>query len=1029
MIQKVGQVVGVKNFYEAKESNKKTNNVSNTIKSNPVDLNNLPNYQVSFGANKTKRQKVLETGYTDYTKKLIKRAAENAKEYGHTEINEAHIEKAALESLSSYLDELDAGVKTFDGQSSYQVPAFFSGMTTPKVIKDKKEREKIKPLIQEEIASIDTRLKNMSEKKVGFLAKEPTAISEKIIDGVWEIVSENASTGGKNAVVDDAMFLDSIFDADENLEKNSFRKFMMNFSEAVMTDSRPPEEKIPLSIYSDKAKNILKNLSLGTNMYITYDKNAEPMFLVDSIVNAFNNEDLNLSNMTKENTKISVFNDNLKEDFLLHKFREFAKDKDIKHIVIFDEDDVLLNSPALIEAEDGTMKRGAGLSYDFLNFVKDAPKNLRFVMVEDKNAYYSNMSSPLFQEVFENFGEVSVPALSTEQAKRAFRDQPSLMHKIDVPFSKQAVDRVVEAAALLDGAYPKKVQNLMKKMAAYYVGKKEITEADAKKYLEQAKDMFKITNDGSSVEIVFDTGKRLKDILGKEATRKEAETFVKQIKSGKMGTKGAIIYSQDGSVGSGRKFTSKAIAGEARVPYVEINALDFGTKETDLFGNGLLSPENSVKKLFSLLKTQAEANPNKSAVLHIDNFEYFSVGELVSEYHQKAMSQLLREMDNANKKGLNILILGSVSDPELIGESTLKSFKFIDKVEVESPSRNLTAREEILSSFLKKEKIKLAGTTENEVKEITKLMSETTDRFPFVYLVNLVNKIKTVTFERGHKLATKGDFIEAYLQLTTGRPASRNIPEASKKIVASHECGHGFNLWYMRQLAEKQNVPWHLGDKVNFITLDPRGSYGGAMYFKDGGNKEYSFEKLFTGEICDFGGYSAEKHFYNIDGSYGISGDMEMATSSAEEAIGIMGQGHEFGRKSIDGMHFDMSEKTLQVFEKDRDVRLKNAELVSDLITKFSTTFNQKFTEKYSPKVGAGDCIVLSEEFEGQIKNWLTKQPQEDSGFVKRMEDLDKTILDIIEHTKQSKVFDINAVGVSETIKSLYESVAHNIRR
>lgn len=87
----------------------------------------------------------------------------------------------------------------------------------------------------------------------------------------------------------------------------------------------------------------------------------------------------------------------------------------------------------------------------------------------------------------------------------------------------------------------------------------------------------------------------MKDFVGKTATQQEASLIAKQIKSNKMGTKGIIVYSQDGSPGSGRRFTAQAIAGEARVPYIEVNTMDFGTKEVDLFGGGALSPEASIK--------------------------------------------------------------------------------------------------------------------------------------------------------------------------------------------------------------------------------------------------------------------------------------------------------------------------------------------------------------------------------------------------------------------------------------------------
>lgn len=127
----------------------------------------------------------------------------------------------------------------------------------------------------------------------------------------------------------------------------------------------------------------------------------------------------------------------------------------------------------------------------------------------------------------------------------------------------------------------------------------------------------------------------MKDITGKDSTKKEASSLVRRIKSETLGTKGVIVYSQDGTAGSGRRFTAKAIAGETHIPYMEINTMDFGTKDVDIFGGGALSPEASIKKLFSIVRTQAESSPHKAAVLFIENFELFSFGEQVSMYHQK----------------------------------------------------------------------------------------------------------------------------------------------------------------------------------------------------------------------------------------------------------------------------------------------------------------------------------------------------------------------------------------------------------
>ena len=58
-------------------------------------------------------------------------------------------------------------------------------------------------------------------------------------------------------------------------------------------------------------------------------------------------------------------------------------------------------------------------------------------------------------------------------------------------------------------------------------------------------------------------------MYGKETTKKDIEAIIRQIKTGKIGTKGLLIYSKDPEAGSGRKYTAETIAGEAKssVPF------------------------------------------------------------------------------------------------------------------------------------------------------------------------------------------------------------------------------------------------------------------------------------------------------------------------------------------------------------------------------------------------------------------------------------------------------------------------------
>ena len=983
MIDKIGLSYRVQLKNDLQNTNNKTSNmtVPNAL-NNSMNLD-MPYYKpISFGATKKSPQKrtpleVLEYYYTNSATNLINEATKIAIENKNPEISHFHIWKAEFNQLNKYIDDLNNGTKQYDYKSGDSVQSFFEAITTNNIFRDEKIRKGMQTIIKEENAILDNIISQLPKEEKVTAPK----LSDEVVRDIWAPREED------NEKVYDFHIIGSALYSENEKVKNFIEDFIGKVYNLTMVNHSKIEERSHIKDYDEKARNVWKNLSLGTNMFVTFDhKKVNPNMFINS-----------LHHTKPEDTDITQFEINIKEQCVLEKVKELSKDKSKKHTIIMFPSNMLVNSATQEEKENGVFV----YSNEFQNLLKNLPANIKFIMVDPKDNYFLSMQNPVIQAMYENFGEVSIPVLSTQQFVKAFEEEPLLMKDVKKPFSKKAIAKTVESASQLDGIYPDKAMKLMKKISSFYIDKREITEKDVLEYIKEAKELFRKNDDDSTMNILFDTQKRVKDIVGKDATKKEVAAIVKQIKSNHMGTKGTIIYSQDRTAGSGRRFIAKVIAGEAKIPYMEMNAMDFGTKEVDIFGGNTLTPEASIKKMFSLVNTQAESNANKSAVLFIENFEYFSIGELISEYQQKAMAQLLREMDNAERKGLNILVIGSVSDPKLIGEATMKSFKFVDTIEVSSPAFNDKERADIIKDTLKENKIKIAGKTPEQKKEIIDAAAKTTEGFPFIYVKNLVKKAQSVALERGHKEITKADFTEAYMQITTGRPSTKFIEPHEKEIVTSHECGHALNAEIMNDIAQDYGKPWHRSMKVNFVTLDPRGNYGGSMYPIDDRNKEYSFERNFADIVCGYGGHSCENYFYDMDGSFGISGDLQMATHTADSMIKIMGQGAKVGKQSL-WYSGNVSEKMKQKIEDDRNVILQNALTVSDLITETYADFNREFTQKYSSLVGTGDCLVDGDLFRKELADWKARQPKEKQVEIKLMELM---ILDIISKTKKGEKY------------------------
>ncbi len=1012
MIEKIGFNFNLQKALDKKELTKK-NIPSESEKSDNSSQNAqipssqlLHSYFVSFGQNKDydtqpddieekiikkspkssgkDKMSEIENNLSYYGEKLFNDSKALAKKYKHNEITQLHVLRAGLASIKTYMDKLDSGEASYDDESSFSTYITLENDLGRTIFKDKTKRDIIRPVIEKEIVEIDKKLAELPAAKAALNSK--IKFSKDFLNDIYSFYTQDneKALSGDGLVHDQTIFDAAYYPNNDQIKKEILTPFRTILKDEIQMDKTPMSKRIHLSFYDDKASNIWKNLAVGTNMTILHDKDLSPSYLINSFLSVFDNSKNGFGSLTKDNTVIVNFNDNgeIDSNYINKKIHQFGKDKDKNYIMLMSIMDEDLNSLSVDETN--------------VEIFKNAPKNVKFVMVADKDIYYNESSSGELQKLFKNFGEISMPLMNITQTKEMFKEQPALTAEIKKPFSQPAIERCIEAASQLEGNYPEKAQKVMELVSAYYVDKDKISESDVINYIKEAKEIFKPVENDSSIKVVFDTEIKLNDMVGTPSTKKEAQSIVDRIKDKSIGTKGFVIYSQDGSVGAGRKYTAQAIAGEAKIPYIEINAVDFGTKDVDLFGFGMLSPEASMKKLFGIVKAQAETNSSKSAVLFVENFDYFSYGEYVSEYHEKAMSQLIREMNKAQEQGLNIVVIGSMGDPAYIGQATSKSFKFIDQIEVESPGSDEKARAEIIDYYIKKKEIKLAGNVEQK-SAIKKHINLLMERCSYLEILTLLDKAKNVARERKHNEIEKGDFTEAYLQLTSGRPASLQEPTYRKQLVTSHECGHATNGIIMEELAQKENRPDHAGNYVNFITLDPRGTFGGAVYFSDELNPEWSFEKIFSDIVVDFGGNSCEKHFYGQDGSWGITADMRAATHMASMATMLMGQGKHFGKKSLNGM-WVISEQDKDNMNKDIDTMLTNAQLVSDAITEVYQDFNKEFVKKYSSKVGTGECIIQREEFLKMLNDWRAKQPAEKQ---KEFELLDKTILAVIDATKR----------------------------
>ncbi len=1003
------------------QKTKTVGKVVNNKVENPIVQNNLvlPNdytklafasSNLSFTGNRQVRN--MKANFTAEAQDLYATTQNFAKSIGAKEIETWHFYYNSLLAVKNYIQELDEGRANYDQETRLKLPFELEAMVAENctALSNEKSRAKIaevidkhieimqKDFIQEEIN------KPQSKIKAPVLSK-PT-FSEECADDLTETYELMASQMDSDTYYDSFFFSTAYNAKDKKLTKEAWN-LVFDLQNALMVDDVDKKKKNHLRFYDEKADVIWKNLSLRNDAICLYpsDDTASSQYLTSSFINLVNKPNQSYKGIDPKNTNIVLLNKYATFDYLNNAVKKAKHDPENNgKTTVFIADIMDLFKPSngqLTEADVNTLINEA-------NSKEGDNRNVRLVLTMTPEVYYANTQKGAgLANIFSKYAVQTLPSLNASDAIAFLTDENGMkfvQNEAKGEFSKEVITKAVELTAQDGGNYPDKAINLLSGAKKYYIDKDEITTKDLETFVAETKKLSETSGVGDDIKVVYDTGKRLSDIVGSPMTRADAEAIVNQIKTRTIGTKGISAYLDNGtSYGGGRRHTAEAIAGEAGIPMITINAQDFAIKDIDMLSQNADLSEMKIRKIVSLAKAQAEANPNKTAMIFIENFDNFAANPMYgvsSIYEQKAFSQLLSEMENARKNDdVNLVVVGSVNMPEVIDMNIMKPYKFLDSIIV-FPPQDTNERQDVLNYYVNKLNIEVEGETDEEKQKVINDLAETTRGFTVVDLIYLLETSKSVVAERGKDKIGSADFVEAYLRTTSGRPNLAYIPEARKKIVTSHEAGHALTLQLMYEIAEKQGIAWHLPNKVNFITLDPRANYGGAMYPKGSENEELSFEAMIAEMICTYGGHASENVLYNMSGSWGITGDMEQAESLARIAVLDMGMGPKTGvrhvRRNALGAP-DVSNEKMRDIEADCDAFHKGAKNIADEMISVYKGFVEEFTEKHFSKVGTGECLVSSEEFINELNAWREAQPKEKQEEIKALE---KEVLSDIEKLK-----------------------------
>lgn len=360
------------------------------------------------------------------------------------------------------------------------------------------------------------------------------------------------------------------------------------------------------------------------------------------------------------------------------------------------------------------------------------------------------------------------------------------------------------------------------------------------------------------------------DVAGLEEEKEELKEIVdflknprKYIEIGARIPKGVLLV---GPPGTGKTYLSKAVAGEAGVPFFSISGSDF----VEMFvGVGA----SRVRDLFE------QAKKNAPCIVFIDEID--AVGRRRGaglggghDEREQTLNQLLVEMDGFGTNE-GIIIMAATNRPDILDPAILRPGRFDRRIYVGLP--DVKAREEILKIHTRNKP--LADDVD------LKVVAKRTPGFSPADLENLTNEAALLAARNNLKEITMEIINEASIKVVAGpEKKSRVISEEEKKLTAYHEAGHAVTSRLLPN-----------ADPVHMVTIIPRGMAGGFTAYLPEEDRYFMTKSKMEDELVSLLGGRAAEALVLGDISTGAQNDIERATKLARKMITQYGMSSNLG--------------------------------------------------------------------------------------------------------------------------------------
>jgi cell division protease FtsH len=364
------------------------------------------------------------------------------------------------------------------------------------------------------------------------------------------------------------------------------------------------------------------------------------------------------------------------------------------------------------------------------------------------------------------------------------------------------------------------------------------------------------------------------DVAGVEEAKQELQEIVDFLKYpdkfsalGARIPKGLLLV---GPPGTGKTLISRAVAGEAGVPFFSISGSEF----VEMFvGVGA----SRVRDLFE------QAKRNSPCIVFVDEID--AVGRQRGaglggshDEREQTLNQILVEMDGFDSN-TNVIVIAATNRPDVLDPALLRPGRFDRQVVLDRP--DIRGRVAILQVHAKGKP--LADDVSLEV------IAKRTPGFSGADAANLLNEAAILAARRGKHKIGMSEMEEAIDRVVAG-PArkSRIISEREKSITAYHEVGHALVARMLRNT-----------DPVHKVSIVARGQAGGYTMLLPTEDRYLWSKPQFEDMLAyALGGHVAELIIFG-EVTTGASNDIERVTKIARSMVTEYGMSNRIGPMAL----------------------------------------------------------------------------------------------------------------------------------